>query len=110
MVRVEGYYCDGSYCAMPARESLEIWIMPATFRDIADVPALQAWRTPQRVGSASGVKVFALASRDWGDGSEFDRSYNGSSREYPSVASQDDDLPLSWNTWQQDIQKALVDC
>ena len=113
-MRVEGYYCGDSYCALDATETLEIWIMPPAYDDGQDVPDLQAWRTPDRIAQTRAVQVYALVSRDIGKPGVFDASFNGSSRETPTMApaparqsAKSSDLVLSWVDWRHEILAAL---
>lgn len=105
---VDGYYCNGVYCSLPAKEALELWIMPASYRSDQDAPDIQGWRSAELVAAIGNVQVFALVTRDFGNVEEFDRSYNGSSRETSHLSAvRDKDLPLSWASWHNDLLAAL---
>ncbi|MEO5866379.1 MAG: hypothetical protein ABIS14_06080 [Sphingomonas sp.] len=109
-VKVSGYYCDHSYCKdQAAREALELWIMPADYRDDGPGQSLMAERAPDRIYQDRRIQIFAMTSRLLDSGRAYDTDVTDASTEASPLGapSKGDPLALSWHGWREEIDQAL---
>ncbi|TXN79672.1 hypothetical protein [Methylobacterium sp. WL8] len=104
-VAISGYHCvRGAFCAEPiaAREAVEVWIVSAAFAESAGPPAMTT-RGASLIASCRGRAIYGLASRYAGEAIDFDGGFTGSSTETSRMPPASGDLPVSWQTWRQDV-------
>ena len=91
-----------------ARESLDIWIMPANYREsFWSRLSLHAPEHPMEVFSGSSVKVFAMPSHASIDQTRFKEILaNAAETDWPDSPSRS--RKLSWTTWQTTLASALA--
>lgn len=108
-ILLRGYYCGGgALCSASIRadEALEIWITPTDYADDAVGLAAQQSRMAEHL--LSDYPVYALVSRYGGPTLDFDGGFTDASTETSTLpAAPHGDLPLSWSTWQHDINTKL---
>ena len=92
-----------------SRESLDIWIMPANYREgFWSRISLHAPEHPTEVFSGSSVKVFAMPSHALIDQTRFKEILaNAAETDWPDSPSRSG--KLSWTTWQTTLASALCE-
>lgn len=99
----------GQWTSQPlAREAVEIWVMPAAYRDSATAAlCLHRPIQPESISRTYEVAVWARPAHRMNSTVEFDAALAQSSASGWPESPWNDWSKLSWTTWRQDLAKAL---